>query len=133
MALPSFALGWLASRLAPDLAGPSLAGDAPVWMIVLGVVVLSPLIETVVMTGPIALVGRWCGPTAAVTGSAALWAVGHSLAAARWGLVVWWPFLIFSIAYVTWRGRGWWRAVSLVFALHALQNGGPIAAFWLLR
>ena len=133
VALPSLALGWLASRIAPGLAGPQIDGGAPFWMIVLGVVVVSPFLETLLMTGPVVLLDRWFGPFVAVVGSAAVWGVAHSLAAARWGLVIWWPFLIFSIAYLTWRGRGYWRAVAIVFAVHALNNAGPIVALLVTR
>lgn len=132
VALPALALGWLAEKLLPQLGGPSLGG-APLWMVVVGVVLVSPFVETVLMTGLIALVARFAGPTVAAIASAAAWGIAHSMAAARWGLVIWWPFLIFSIAYVTWRGRGYWRAVGIVFAIHALQNAGPIAALLLLR
>ena len=130
VALPSLALGWLASKLAPTLAGPEL-GKASTAVIVLGVVVLSPLVETLIMSGPVALIRRFAGPTAAAIASSALWGIAHSLVAARWGLVIWWPFLIFSIAYLTWAPRGYWRAIALVFAIHALNNAGPVAVLLL--
>ena len=129
--LPALALGYMASKLFPALAGPQLGG-ASALVITLGVVVFSPLIETLIMTGPVWLLDRLFGPVAAVAGSALLWAGAHSLAAARWGLVVWWPFLIFSIAYLTWRHRGYWRAVAVVFVLHALNNAGPVLVSLLL-
>ena len=131
--LPSLALGWLASRLLPGLAGPQIAGDTSVWVVAVAVVVVSPFLETLLMTGPVVLLDRWFGSFVAVIGSAALWGVAHSLAAARWGLVIWWPFLIFSIAYLTWRGRGYWRAVGVVFAVHALNNAGPIVVLLVAR
>jgi hypothetical protein len=49
----------------------------------------------------------------------------HSLASPWWGAVIWWPFLIFSTLYVTWRPRGFWRAAALVAAVHVLQNLFP--------
>ena len=131
VALPSLALGWLASRLFPDLAGPTLGNDVPLWLSGVAVVVISPFVETLLMTGPVVLLDRWLGPARAVIGSALIWGVAHSLAAARWGLVIWWPFLIFSIAYLAWRGRGYWHAVGIVFAIHALQNAGPMAVLLL--
>ncbi|WP_425230273.1 hypothetical protein [Sphingomonas sp.] len=132
VAIPTLVLGWAATRLFPGLPGPSL-GDASTGMIVCSVVFLSPAVETVMMTGPVVLIDRVAGPTAAAIGSALLWGVAHSLMAARWGLVIWWPFLIFSVAYLSWRGRGYWRAVGLVAAIHALNNAGPIAASLLFR
>jgi membrane protease YdiL (CAAX protease family) len=132
VAIPALALGWAATRLLPGLAGPELAG-ASTATIVIGVVLFSPAVETLLMTGPVLLLDRWRGPVVAVIGSSLLWGVAHSLAAARWGLVIWWPFLIFSIAFLTWRGRGYWRAVGVVTAIHALNNAGPIVALLLLK
>ena len=63
--------------------------------------------------------------------SAIGWAIAHSLKAPTWGLVIWWPFLIFSTLYVTWRGQGRVLAIGIVFAVHALNNLGP--ALLLLR
>ncbi len=125
--LPSLLLGWLVTRLAPTLAGPGLGQASPL-VVVLGVVVLSPLVETLLMTGPVALIDRFVGPVPAVWASSLIWGVAHSLEAPRWGLVIWWPFLVFSTVYLTWRGRGYWRAIGVVFAIHALNNALPVAA-----
>lgn len=133
VAIPGLALGWLSSRLFPGLPGPDLAANTPAWMLVAGVVLFSPAIETLIMSGPVALVNRFAGPLAAVIGSALLWAGAHSLEAARWGLVIWWPFLIFSIAYLAWRPRGYWAAIGVVAAIHALNNAGPVVALLLAR
>ena len=127
VSVPTLLLGWTASRLFPGLAGPSL-GDTSTLLVIVAVVFISPAIETLIMTGSVALIDRFAGPTVAAVGSALLWGAAHSLAAARWGLVIWWPFLIFSIAYLTWRGRGYWRAVGVVAAMHALNNAVPIVA-----
>ena len=70
-------------------------------------------------------------PRFAVIASSLGWGVAHSLAAPAWGLVIWWPFLIFSTLYVTWRGQGRMLAMGIVFAVHALNNLGP--ALILLR
>ena len=128
VALPTLLLGWASAKLFPALAGPSVESSVPLWLTAVAIVAVSPLLETLIMTGPVVLLDRWLGPLPAVLGSALLWAIAHSLAAARWGLVIWWPFLIFSIAYLTWRGRGYWRAVGVVTALHALNNAAPIIA-----
>ncbi len=49
----------------------------------------------------------------------------HSLVAAPWGLVIWWPFLIFSIVFLTWRKRSLGAAFALPMLIHGLQNLGP--------
>ena len=127
VSLPSLLLGWLTTRLLPDLPGPDL-GHAPAVVVAVGVALFSPFVETLLMTGPVALIDRFAGPVPAVWSSALLWGVLHSLSAARWGLVIWWPFLVFSIAYLTWRARGYWQAVGVVFAIHALNNTLPVIA-----
>ena len=133
VALPALALAWLSTKVAPDLAGPDLGAAVPSWLIAIAVVAVSPFLETLLMSGPVLLLNRWRGPVVAVAGSAVLWAVAHSLQAARWGMVIWWPFLLFSIAFLTWRSRGYWTAVGVVFAMHALNNAGPIAAVLLVK
>ena len=45
--------------------------------------------------------------------------------APAWGLVIWWPFLIFSTLFVVWRQRGFFAGVGVAAATHALQNLGP--------
>ncbi len=123
--IPSLWLGYLsAAVLGPGASGPDLG--PPGVLIVVAVVLVSPFVETLILAGPVTFLARRFGPTVAVVGSAALWAGAHSLLWARWGLVIWWPFLIFSIAFVTWRERGFWRATVLVTAIHALQNLVPM-------
>ncbi len=39
--------------------------------------------------------------------------------------MIWWPFLIFSTLYVTWRPHGAWRAMAIVASVHILQNLFP--------
>jgi hypothetical protein len=74
---------------------------------------------------------RFLPPTADIILSASGWGIAHTMVAPAWGLVIWWPFLIFSTLYVTWSKRSIWLGVAIVFAVHALQNLGP--ALLLLR
>jgi hypothetical protein len=57
--------------------------------------------------------------------SSAGWGIAHSLAAPIWGLVIWWPFLVFSTLFVVWRSRSLVAAFAVPAAVHALQNLGP--------
>jgi hypothetical protein len=57
-----------------------------------------------------------------VIASAAAWGVLHSIAAPVWGLVIWWPFLIFSTLFVVWRGRSLALAFVVPMLAHGLQN-----------
>lgn len=87
------------------------------------VVVASPVIETLVLG-----FGLWL--LAFLTrkllwqalGSSVIWAVLHSLAAPAWGLVVLWPFFVFSCAYLAWRRRSWWHAMGMACGVHMFQN-----------
>lgn len=118
--IPSIILSAAAAKLFPGLTGPEFKAAGPVLLFLL--VIFSPLIETLIMAGFIELLRRFLAPTATVIGSALGWAIAHSLAAPSWGLVIWWPFLVFSTLYVAWRGRGKAKAVGMVFLAHACQN-----------
>ena len=88
-------------------------------------VIFAPVVETLIMAGFISLFLRFMSPPKAILLSAFGWAIAHSMQVAGWGLVIWWPFLIFSTLFVVWRQRGWWTAVGVVTATHFLQNLGP--------
>jgi hypothetical protein len=51
--------------------------------------------------------------------------------APAWGLVIWWPFLIFSVLFVAWRQRSWAAGLGVAATTHALQNLGPALALLL--
>jgi len=36
--------------------------------------------------------------------------------------VIWWPFLVFSTVFLTWRSRSLTAALALAAASHALHN-----------
>ena len=119
----SLLLSWAASTIAPTLAKP----DFPVrGATAFGLLVLfAPLVETLIMAAVLRLLARFLSPTATVLSSAALWGVAHSLQAPVWGLVVWWPFVIFSTLYMVWRERSVLAAIGVAAATHALQNLVP--------
>jgi hypothetical protein len=119
----SIALAALSGLVAPALPAPEFAMKGPLVFFLL--VVFAPLIETLIMGGVLSLLLRITTPPIAILLSAIGWGVAHSSQALGWGLVIWWPFLIFSTLYVVWRQRGFWLAVAIVTATHALQNVGP--------
>ena len=98
-----------------------LRGNMLPVMIVL-LVAVGPLLETLLMTPVVLGVNRVAGAGPAVVVNAMLWGIVHSLQRPVWGLVVWWPFLILSIALVTWRARGIGTAILIVTCIHGLQN-----------
>src|SRR3954462_9777936 len=126
--LPSIALSAMVNLVLPQGSDPNIHIYG--LMSVLLIVVVSPFVETLLMIPPLLGLNRLFGQEAAVLGSALLWGIAHSLSAARWGLIIWWPFLIMSIAFLTWRQIGFGKAIMVVFSIHALQNG--LATFLLL-
>jgi hypothetical protein len=119
----SLLLAALFGVLLPQLKGP----DFPMkgWGALFALVVFAPFLETLIMAGLIWLFERLLPTTGAIIASALAWGAFHSSQALGWGLVIWWPFLIFSTLYVVWRQRGFWVGVGVVAATHALQNLGP--------
>ena len=119
------ATGILNEATAPEFKGPPV-------MIYISMVLLGPFIETLIMSFSI-----WC--LAFITGNkyvlallnACAWAILHSLLVPAWGLGVFWPFFIFSCAYLAWRKKGWWRAIWVTACIHAFQNAIPgLAVFF---
>ena len=129
--LPSIALSALVQAIAADAATPQFPGEAG--SLVLFVVFVGPALETLILAVPLLLRDRLLGPGPAVVGSALLWGVVHSLVAPVWGLVIWWAFLIMSIAFLTWRRRGLLWALGVAFAIHALQNGFAVLLMLMAR
>ena len=121
--LGSLLLSWSASTIAPTLAKPdfALSGISAFALLVL----FAPLVETLIMAAGLSILARFLSPTLAVLTSAALWGIAHSLQATVWGLVIWWPFVIFSTLYMVWRERSVSAAIAVATATHALQNLVP--------
>ena len=117
------------SSLLPRVAGPTFPVNGVSTLLLL--VVFAPLIETLIMAAALEILLLLLPARLAIAASAVGWGLAHSWAAPAWGLVIWWPFLIFSTLYVTWRGQGRVLAMGIVFAVHALNNLGP--ALLLLR
>ena len=127
----SAALGFVVTHLQPGGAGVRL--DASPVLVFVSVVLVAPVVETLIMGVVLTLLLRWLRPWVAVVLNTLGWAIAHSTQALLWGAVVWWPFLIFSTLFVTWRARGFWRACALVAVVHVLQNAGPATAIVLGR
>jgi hypothetical protein len=119
----SVVLAMISKAIAPELPTPAFPMKGPLAVFML--VVFAPVLETLIMAGFLAIFLRFVRPATAILLSAAGWGVAHSLEALGWGLVIWWPFLIFSTLYVVWRQRGFLAGVGVAAATHALQNLGP--------
>jgi membrane protease YdiL (CAAX protease family) len=88
-------------------------------------VVFAPIVETLIMGAVLLLLERLFGFLPALLLSAIAWGLAHSLQAPAWGLVIWWPFLIFSLTFLVWRRRSLLLAFAMPAAVHGLQNLVP--------
>ncbi|HXG81917.1 MAG TPA: hypothetical protein VNJ05_08965 [Sphingomicrobium sp.] len=121
----SLALAALSQLLVPNLGTPEFPALPPLLTLFM-LVVFAPVVETLIMAAALELMLVLRIPAAmAIAASAAGWGVAHGLEALGWGLVIWWPFLIFSTLYVVWRQRSIWAGLGVAAATHALQNLGP--------
>ena len=98
------------------------------WFAVFLIAVFSPVIESLIMGAVLVLLLRWLPAWIAILASAAGWGIVHTLAAPAWGLVIWWPFLIFSTVFTVWRTRGFFAGVGMASAVHGLNNLIPALA-----
>lgn len=119
--LPSLAIAAVIGLLIQNAEQPDIAVDG--WTAFVLLAVITPFVETLIMIGPLLLLRRLFGDGPAILLNAIGWGIAHSLAAPVWGLVTWWPFLIFSAAFLTWKPKGWTPAILIVTAIHGLQNG----------
>jgi hypothetical protein len=111
------ALGLPSKELTPEFTGPSPA------IIFVMVVFFSPAIETLLLAFGIGAISRVIhAPVAISAVSALLWGALHSSIVLPWGIVILWPFFVFSSAYQAWRPAGWSKAVGAAMAIHMLQN-----------
>jgi len=116
----SVLLSAAANALWPRLEGPAFPVSGVPFLF--AVVVFAPVVETAILAGVLEILCRLLSPWAAVLLSAAGWGIAHSSAAPAWGLVIWWPFILFSLAYLIWRQRSFAAAYGVALAIHAAQN-----------
>lgn len=105
----------------PDL-GPDFSRLPPGLLLPM-VCLVGPAIETLLMGLIFFLLRRVMHQTVPlVMASTLCWVVLHSLGAPAHGLGIFWPFLIFSICYLSWEKRSWKHAFGMTWLLHALHN-----------
>ena len=118
--IPAILLGVLLALIAPEARQPDFPFTGTRAMLLL--VVFAPVAETIAMGVALLILSKLVGDEAAIAISAVAWAALHSLQVPIWGLVIWWPFLIFSILFVTWRQRSLFAAFAIAGLVHALNN-----------
>ena len=121
--LPSLPLGAAVTAILPRSALPAF--PMVDWYVFFLMVVAAPLFETMIMGAALLLLRLVLSPTHAVLVSAVGWGILHSTAAPAWGLVIWWPFLVFSTVFLTWGSRSVLAALGMAAATHALHNLVP--------
>lgn len=102
---------------------PQFSREAGVVLLLVSVVIISPILETLLLGLTLWIVSFVTKkPLRQALVTCVIWAVLHSLAAWLWGLVVIWPFFVFSCAYLAWRRRSWWHAMGVACGIHVFQN-----------
>ena len=126
-AIPALLLAAAASDAMPNSEQPQfkIAGVADA---IFKLVLFAPILESFIMAAVLAVLLRLLPPAFAIIVSSAAWAVLHALAVPAWGLVIWWPFLVFSTIYTVWRTRGFLVGVGMAATVHALNNLVPALA-----
>jgi membrane protease YdiL (CAAX protease family) len=121
--IPSLLLSALVTSMVPG-QGPQIPEMSAGFMLFM-LVLFAPVIETLIMGAVLLVLDRLFGFLPAVLLSAIGWGIAHSLQAPAWGLVIWWPFLIFSLCFLVWKQRSMALAFAVPVAVHALQNSLP--------
>ena len=86
-------------------------------------VIISPICETLLLSFGIWIFSFFIKHKVVIAIlSALLWAALHSLLFPVWGLIVLWPFFVFSCGYITWRRKSWLKAIWVAFCIHVIQN-----------
>lgn len=116
----SIVLAVVARALLPEAAAPEFKAEGALALFRL--VVFAPVVETLIMGAALLILTAFLRRELAVAVSAIGWGAVHSMTAPVWGAVIWWPFLIFSILFVTWRQRSLLAAFLVPMGAHALQN-----------
>lgn len=118
--IPSILLAAIIGLIVPNVPQPqfNVAGAVAVFMLV----VFAPVLETLIMGTVLLVLLRLFSPTAAILLSAVGWGIAHSWAAPTWGLVIWWPFLVFSTLFVAWRQHSLGAAFAVPMIAHGLHN-----------
>lgn len=118
--LPSVVLANLVTSQIRNPDTPEFGATGSTLLVMLAVV--APVLETLIMLPPLLLLNRFAGPIPAILVSSAGWGIAHATQGLVWGLVAWWPFLIFSTMILAWKERSLWTGVAIVMIVHSFQN-----------
>ena len=120
------AIAYVLNAMVPRLDQPDFSAFIGKGLVtVFAVAVATPLVETLILAATCSILLRFVRPELAILISAFGWAVAHSYQAPVWGLVIFWPFIIFSTLYVVWKQRSLTLGILMPFAAHFLHNLYP--------
>lgn len=90
---------------------------------IIEVVILGPLIETLLLSGSVALLTRVtrCHLCVLIT-NAVFWSILHSLICPVWGVVIFPAFVAFTFVYMKFNEISAKMAISAAFLTHAIHN-----------
>lgn len=119
--LPSLAVSALLALVLP--ASVYRQFESVGWFDVFGVLVVSPWGETLLMLPIFWVLKRFVvKPTSLALGSAACWGMLHAIVTPTWGLVVAWPFFVFSVCFLAWQRRSRKLAIIVTSLIHTFHN-----------
>jgi hypothetical protein len=126
--VPAFVLGFViaialtASGAPTDGLGPDFSG-APRAAAFLTIVLIAPAEETLLLSVGIGFISLFSNrPVVIAAVSAIGWGLMHAVIFPVQGVVVTWPFFVFSCGYLAWRPLGWRKAYSVAMGLHVVHN-----------
>ncbi|MCX7014308.1 MAG: hypothetical protein NTW86_17445 [Candidatus Sumerlaeota bacterium] len=115
-------LSALSFVVAPQAERPEVV-QVPVPLALFLVVAVVPWLETLLMWLTLALLGIVLrGATSRALACALVWAVLHSISVPVWGIIVFWPFFVFSTAFLEWQKKSTWKAIAVAALIHMCQN-----------
>lgn len=139
LALVSFVPSYVITRavaLLIEMSGHNTADVLPSFelkgLTLLVAIALGPLFETFLLA-----VGMWviCRTVKnlwlASSISAVVWSIIHGYQAPLWALGTFWPFMVFSYAYLNWKPQSASNAIGVAWLAHMMHNVLAVACAYL--
>ena len=127
--IPTLIISTAVTLALPDKS-PSLTGGSAVY-IIYSMLILGPFLETLFLWFVLSLIKRFAAkPTSIAIASAVFWGILHSLVAPAWGLIVVWPFFVFSTCFLEWEKKSKGKAIAATSLVHTCQNILPAIAIF---
>lgn len=89
---------------------------------VMMIAVITPLLETLILGAVCWILSRFLSIVPTIVFGSLIAALFHSLNTPIWGLVIWWPFLIFSTLLMVWKERSLLLGILIPTIVHGLHN-----------